>query len=161
MASGDSLVALGPLSNRPPDSDFATMDVRGEFLVLDFDDAVDEQAQFQAIVPSHFSGGQIQLVLVWTSTSATTGNCRFRAELARITSGSNLDASPAVGGAGETTVIAPATSGDLVRSTLGPISMPGLFAGDMLAVYVTRLATDFADTLAGDVELVAVELREA
>lgn len=160
MAAGDSLMTADALSNRPPLSGFATADLRGEFVVLDFDDAINEQAQFHAVVPSHYGGGDINIVLSWTTTSATSGNCRFRGELTRLTSGDNLDALPPVTGSSELVASAPSASGDLVSTVLGPITVSGLMAGETLQVLVTRLAADASDTLTGDVELVSLELRE-
>lgn len=161
MASGDSLLALDALSNRPPETDFAALQVRGGFVILQFDDSVDEGAQFHAAVPSHYDGGDLEGLITWTSASATSGSCKLRVELTRVTAGSNLDSLPAVGGSAEITESSPTTSGELVQSSFGPVSVSGLSSGDLLVVGVTRLATDVADTLTGDVELLAVEIREA
>ena len=161
MASGDSLMTGDALSNRPPQSGYATVDIRGEFVVLDFDDSTNEQAQFHAVVPSHYGGGSLRVVLTWTSTTAVAGVCRFRCELTRLTGGDSLDAPPSPNGSGDLVATAPAASGNLVVSELGPISLSGLQAGEMLLVQLSRLASDASDTLVGDVELVSVELREA
>lgn len=161
MAAGDSLFALDALSNRPPTSDFAAIRVRGEFVVLAFDDTTNEQAQFHAIVPSHYRGGPLTVNLCWTSATATSGVCKLRVELTRVTTGSNLDALPASAGSANATASAPATSGDLVETSLGAIAVPGLASGDMLVLDLIRLADDVADTVVGDVELVSVEMREA
>ncbi len=161
MASGDSLFTLDPLSNRPPASDFATVDVRGDFVVLDFDDAVDEQAQFQTLVPSHYQGGSLIAIVTWTSSSAVTGNAKLRVELVRLAAGANLDVPPAPSGSADLVVGAPVASGDLVVSTTASMAVSGLASGDILQVLVTRLATDAVDTMVGDIELIALELREA
>jgi len=126
MAAGDSLIAVDALSNRPPSADYATVGVRGDFVVLAFDDTTNEQAQFQAVVPSHFGGGALEVELTWTSATATSGSCKLRAELTRVTAGSNLDALPAASGSANVTVGAPSTNGDLVQCSLGPISVAGL-----------------------------------
>ena len=160
MASGDSLITLDALSNRPPATGFAAVNVRGGFVVLQFDDSLDEQALFHATIPSHYGGGDVEVVLTWTTTSATSGSCKLRVELTRMTSGSNLDSPPTVSDSVEVTENAPATSGDLVQSFCGPLSVTGLSGGDTLIVSVTRVASDAIDTLAGDVELISVALRE-
>ena len=160
MASGDSLLALDPLSNRPPAANFATVDLRGEFVVLDFDDTTNEQAQFHAIVPSHYSGGDLKAVLTWTSSTAISGSAKLKCELTRLSAGVNLDALPAPDGSDEVTVAAPTTSGDLVVDVTGPITVSGLTSGETLLVVITRLSTDAGDTLVGDVELISIELRE-
>lgn len=161
MASGDSLMTADALSNRPPSADFATVDMRGDFVVLDFDDSTEEQAQFQAVVPSHFAGGEIEALLTWTTSSAVTGNCKFEVELVHFAVGDNLDSPPAASGSSQVTTAAPATSGDIVVAVSDSIAVTGLAAGDVLQVLVNRQAADVADTLVGDVELISLELREA
>lgn len=161
MAIGDSLLAADALSNRPPAADFATVDVRGDFVVLDFDDSTAEQAQFHAVVPSHFGGGEIEPVLSWTTSSAVTGNCKFQVELIHLTAGDNLDSLPAASGSSTVTAAAPSASGDVVVTACDSIEVPGLAAGDILQVLLSRQSAEAADTVVGDVELISLELREA
>ena len=160
MASGDSLLVFDPLSNRPPTANYATVDLRSGFVVLDFDDTTDEKAQFHAVVPSHYGGGNLLAELTWTSSAATTGNAQWRVEITRLNQGANLDTLPAVAGSSDVLVAAPAASGDLITSLSSSLTPGGLTTGDLLLVQVTRLAADAADTLVGDIELVALEIRE-
>jgi len=160
MASGDSLLVFDSLSNRPPTVDYASVDLRSGFVVLDFDDTTNEAAQFHAVVPSHYGGGNLVAVLNWTSTTAITGNAKLRVEATRLPLGANLDTLPVVDGSSEVTSAAPAVSGELVVSQLPSMSTGGLVAGDLLLITLTRLAVDAADTLSGDVELVSLEVRE-
>jgi hypothetical protein len=160
MASGDSLIVFQPLADRPPASNYATLDLRGGFAVLDFDDATNESAVFQTIVPAHYLGGNLVVNLMATTTSATSGNAMLRLELTRLAAGANLDSPPSVGGSDDVTLAAPTTAGDLVAAQTDAISIGGLAAGDCLEIVVTRRAADAGDTLSGDVELVALELRE-
>jgi hypothetical protein len=161
MAIGDTLLMFDPLANRPPTSGYATLDVRGQFVVLDFDATANEQAQFHALVPRHYRGGDIQVLASWTSTSATSGNVKLRVELTRLASGGNLDSLPSVSATGDLVVAAPATSGNMAVAMFAALSVASLAAGEMLLVRITRLAADGADTMAGDLELIVVEVREA
>ena len=161
MASNETLFVFDPLSNRPPATSFASVDLRGEFVVLDFDASTNEKAQFHAIVPSHYTGGDLNAVVTWTSSTATSGNAKLNVELTRLGAGVNLDALPAPGGSAELVVSAPSTSGNLAVDSTDAIALGGLTPGDTLRVLVTRLATDAADTMTGDLELVSLELREA
>jgi len=161
MASGDSLLVFDPLSNRPPAVGYASVDLRNGFVVLDFDDTTDEKALFHAVIPSHYSGGQLLAVVTWTSSTATTGDAQFRVEITRLSSGANLDTLPAVDGSGDVTSTAPATSGQLVVSETPLISVGGAVAGDLLLIGMTRLASIGTDTLVGDAEIVSLEIREA
>jgi len=149
-----------PLANRPPAANFASLDTRGDFAMLDFDDTVDETGQFHAILPSHYSGGNLVAVVTWTSTSAITGNALLRVEAVRLASGDNLDTLPAAGDSENLTLTAPAASGNLVISETASLTVSSLASGDILMLVLTRLATDAGDTLVGDVELLAVEIRE-
>ena len=161
MASGETLLTFDLLSNRPPTTAFATVDLRGAFVVLDFDASTNERAQFHATVPSHYSGGDLTAVLTWTSSTATSGSAKLRVELTRLNAGINLDVLPSPGGSVDLVVSAPSTNGNLVVDLADPITVGGLTPGDTLQVLVSRLATDAADTMAGDLELVALELHEA
>lgn len=161
MAIGDTLLMFDPLANRPPTSGYVTLDMLGQFVVLDFDASANEQAQFHAVVPRHYRGGEIQVLVSWTSTSATSGNAKLRVELIRLPSGGNLDSLPSVSATGDLVVAAPATSGNIGVATLAALPVSSLTAGEMLLVRITRLATDGADTMTGDLELIAVEVREA
>ncbi len=161
MAAGDTLLIFDPLANHPPTANFATLDLRGDFVVLDFDASTNESAQFHAVVPSHYRGGELRVVLTGTSSTATTGTAKLRVELTRIAAGDNLDSLPAPDASADLTVACPATCGLLVVSELSLLTAADLAAGEILRVQVTRLATDAADTVAGDWELVAVAVKEA
>ena len=161
MAIGDTLLIFEPLANHPPAANYATLDLRGEFVVLDFDANTNEQAQFQAVVPSHYKGGELRVLVTGTSSTATSGAAKLRVELTRIAAGDNLDSLPAPDASADLTIACPATSGILVVSELSLLTVADLAAGEILRVQVTRLATDAADTMTGDWELVAVTVREA
>jgi hypothetical protein len=160
MAIGDTLLMFDPLANRPPTSGYATLDLRGQFVVLDFDASANEQAQFHAIVPRHYRGGDIKVFVSWTSTSATSGNAKLRVELTRLPSSGNLDSLPSVNGSADLVVAALATSGNVGVAEFTDLTVSDLAAGEILLVRITRLATDAADTMTGDLELVAVEVKE-
>ena len=160
MASGDSLYLFDPLSNRPPELNFASVDLRSGFMVLDFDDSVNESAQFLAVLPSHYQGGQIKAYVTWTTTSATTGSAKLQVDVTQLTLGDNLDTLPSVDDSEVLTLPAPTTNGDLVVTQSAALTAGTAVAGNHLLVGVTRLATDVGDTLTGDIELLNVELHE-
>jgi hypothetical protein len=161
MAIGDTLLIFDPLANQPPATNYATLDMRGDFVVLDFDANTNEQAQFHAVVPSHYKGGPLRVRLTGTSSTATSGAAMLRVELTRIAAGANLDSLPASSASADLMVACPATSGVLAVSEWSLLTVADLAAGEILRVQVTRLATDAADTMTGDWELVAVTVREA
>jgi hypothetical protein len=161
MATGDTIFVFDPLANHPPTANFATLDLRGEFVVLDFDASANEAAQFQAVVPSHYRGGDLCVVVTGTSTTATSGDVKLQVELTRIAAGANLDSLPAASASGDLVVACPATSGVLVESEFGSLSVADLEAGEILRVQITRLASDGADTMTSDWEVVSVVVKEA
>jgi len=160
MASGDSLLVFEPLSNRPPIANYASVDLRSGFVVLDFDDTTDEAALFLSTLPSQYGGGQFEVVVTWTTTTAITGNAKLRVEATRISSGVNIDLLPTVDGTADIIVAAPTVSGQLAMAQTVPLNTGGAVAGDLLLIGMTRLASDAADTLVGDVEFLSLEVRE-
>ena len=161
MAAGDSILTFSPLSNSPPDSFYATVDLRSGFMVLDFDASVNEEAAFHGVLPSHYAGGQVQVIVTSTATTGTTGNAKLRLEVTRLQAGVQLDSLPAVSGSGDFLISAPASSGALVVTTSQAIATGSANVGEVLLLSVTRLATDAADTMTGDLELLTLEVREA
>lgn len=161
MATGDTLAIWGPLAALPPASSYATLDVRNGHLVLDFDAAADESMVFGGVLPAHYGGGDLDIELHWTSTSATSGNVRWLAALEK-TSGTDIDAD-GFGTASSASAAAPAAAGTLTKSTLSVSAADAgnPTAGDALRLKVTRDADDAADSMTGDAELWAVHLREA
>jgi hypothetical protein len=74
MASGDTLLIFTPASNEPPDSSYATFDVRGSgHPVIDFDESADESAVFTGVMPDHYDGGGVTVYLTGSWTSDTNG----------------------------------------------------------------------------------------
>ena len=161
MATGDTLAIWGPLAALPPANGYATLDVRNGHAVLDFDAAADESMVFGGVLPAHYGGGDLDIELHWTSTSATSGNVRWLAALEK-TSGTDIDAD-GFGTASSATAAAPAAAGTLTKSTLNVSAADAgnPTAGDALRLKVTRDADDAADSMTGDAELWAVHLREA
>jgi hypothetical protein len=159
MASGDSLLYFDPLANRPPTSAFATLDLRGAFVALEFDAAANESASFYAPLPRHYRGGNLIATLYGTS-GGTSGNAKIRVALTRIVAGNSLDSPPATSDSEDVTIAAPAAAGQLVIAATAAMSVASLTASDLLLCTVTRLATDAADTLASDWELTGLEICE-
>lgn len=160
MAIGDTIFVFDPLANHPPASGFATLDARGNLVVLDFDANTNEQAQFYGVISSHYRGGPLEVRVTWTSTSATSGDAKLRIELTRIAAGANLDSLPSAVASDDQVVNSPATSGMLVSAVFGPLAVADLAAGEMLRLQITRLGSDGADTMTGDLEIMAVMVKE-
>lgn len=163
MASGNTLLTFLPQNNEPPTSNYATLDVRNNHPVLDFDDGTNESAVFTAVMPQHYAGTTgVTVYLHYAMTSATTGDIDWDAEFERIGDQQldiDSDSFAAANSVDNTTV--PGTSGNVdvvsIAFTNGA-DMDSVVAGELFRLRITRDAA--SDTASGDAELVAVEIRE-
>lgn len=146
--------------NQPPATAFATLDTRNSIAVLDFDAAVDESAIFSGVIPENANlASGLQIRLAWMATSATSGNCRWGVQIERGTTDLNSDSFDT---ATEATGTANATSGIPTYTGITTTAIDGLTAGDTFRIKIYRNADDATnDTMTGDAELIAVEVRSA
>jgi hypothetical protein len=146
--------------NQPPATAFATLDTRNSIAVLDFDAATVESAIFSSVIPEAADLTSGLLVrLLWMATSATSGNCRWGVQVERANT--DLD-SDSYDTAAEAHTAANATSGIPTLTEITLTTIDGLTAGDTYRLKVFRKADDATnDTMTGDAELIAVELRSA
>lgn len=155
-----SLARYDALDNQPPATAFATFDTRNSIAVLDFDAATAEGAVFVGIVPegADFTTG-IRVRVVWMATTATSGAVVWETAFERSTT--DLDAD-SWGTAKTATATASGTAGIAVTTAVdhSGSEIDGLEAGDLFRVRVRRLGADGADTMSGDAELIAVEVRQ-
>lgn len=164
MASADTLLSFLPADNEPPSASYATLDIRNGHPVLDFDAAADEIAIFSGVLPRNYAGGGITIKLHLMATSATSGTSRWLTAIERMDTGTDLDAD-SFATANSAGVASTGTAGapfnlDIVHTS--GAQMDSLAAGDPFRLKVTRDAdgTSGTDDMAGDAELVAVEIRE-
>lgn len=162
MASGDTLCVFTALNNEPPASNPATLDVRNNHMVLDFDATTDESAVFRGKMPRHYDGGGVTVSISYAMSTATSGDIDWDAAFERIGDQQqdiDSDGFAAVNSTDNTTV--PGTSGnvDVVDITFTDgADMDSVAAGEEFRIKITRDAS--ADTAAGDAELTVVEIRE-
>lgn len=163
MSSGDTLLIFTPWANEPPVANFATIDKRNAHPVLDFDAATDEHAIFTSIMPRNYAGGGLTVYIHWAATTATTGNVVWNAAFERIGEGSQDIDSDGFASAQAATATAPGTSGNVdiqaITFTDGA-QMDNIAAGESFRLRITRDADNGSDTMTGDAELVAVEIKE-
>jgi len=165
MATGDSLCMFLPSMAELPSSNYATFDVRNGVLVLDFDDTTDESADFAGFMPRHYDGGGITVTVGWMATTATTGTISLDVGFKSVTDDADdLDtkAFAAVNNANPTTASA---TGEVDYATItftDGADMDSIAAGEYFRMIITRDAngTTSTDNLAGDMELVFVEIKE-
>ena len=148
--------------NQPPASAFATLDTRNSIAVLEFDANTQESAIFVGVMPDNavLTNG-LTVRLWWMADTATSGNVRWGVSFEDTGTDNDADSFSAVtqanGAANGTSGIETVTT---ITATSGNID--GIAAGDRYRLKVTRIADDATnDTMLGDAQLVAVEVRAA
>jgi hypothetical protein len=144
---------------QPTATAFMTLDTRNSISVLDADDASTESAVFVGILPEAASLGSGLIVsLRWMATTATSGDVRW--SVAWEKSNTDLD-SDSYDSATASNATTNGTSGIVTVTNITCTNIDSLAAGDLFRLRVQRIGGDAADTMTGDAELVAVEVRSA
>jgi hypothetical protein len=150
-----------PLDAQPTATNFATLDTRNSIAVLDFDGgSTNEETTFVGVLPegADVSSG-LKVRIHWMATSATSGNCRWGVQFEK--SGTDLD-SDSFDTATEAHTATNGTSGIETLTEITATSIDSITAGDRFRIKVYRDASDTTnDTMTGDAELIAVEIRSA
>lgn len=163
MASGDTIAIFEPFSARPLASSYATLDTRGDRVVLDFDPSADESADFHGVFPAAYNGGDLRIRLIWLATNSASGNAVWQVAFERHQIGvTDLD-SDSYGPTATTTSAAATSSG---VTTVAEVFVPaanlsGAVSGEPYRIRITRNATDAGDTLTEDAEVAFAEISEA
>lgn len=145
--------------NQPPSTAFATLDTRNSIAVLDFDATTDESAIFLGIIPEAASlGSGLKIRIVWTAATATSGACVWDASLERMNTDIDADSFSTIASVTTTTN---ATSGVPNYSEIMLTTIDSVIAGDGFRLKINRDANNASDTMTGDAELIAVEVRSA
>ena len=163
MASGDTLVIFTPLHNEPPASNPATLDIRNQHSVLDFDATVNESAVFKGIMPRNYVGTTgVTVYIHYAMSSAVANTVDWDAAFERVSDQQqdiDSDSFAVVNSVDSTTV--PGTAGlvDIVNITFTDgADMDSVVAGEAFRLKITRDAVN--DDAAGDAELYAIEIKE-
>lgn len=142
-----------------PTANYGTFGQRNTFPTLDFDDTTEESVYFVGVIPEAASlGSGIKVRIHWVATSATTGNCRWG--VAFEAAGTDID-SDSFDTATEATTATSGTSGIDAVTEITATTIDSLAAGGRYRLKVYRDVGDAADTMAGDAQILAVEVRSA
>lgn len=152
-----TLVRWTATQNQPPASSFAQLDTRNSIAVLAYDAATQEDGVFVGTVPDSapVSSGFV-VRLWWMAASATSGNVRWQVQFEADGTDNDADSFDTATAA---TAAASGTSGIETVTEITATTIDSLTAGKRFRLKVTRVAADAADTMTGDAQLVAVELR--
>ena len=154
-----SLAFYTASDGQPPASNFATLDTRNSIMVLDFDAASTEYTVFAGVMPRNANlASGLKVIINWTATSATTGNCVWQAEFMDMDH--DLD-NITWGTATTATATTNATSGisNVTTITLLSSALDGLVAGEFFLLRIARLGGNGSDTMLGDAELISVSVE--
>ena len=165
-ASGDTLVIFTPFANEPPSSSPATLDVRFQRPVIDFDADADECAVFTAIMPQSYAGTTgVTVFLDWSATTGVADDIRLDVYFEEVTRDSLDTDADDFAAANSVTDIAPGTSGHVTQANVtftDGVDMDSVGAGDLFRIKVCRDADNGAslDDMTGDAEIHAIEIQE-
>lgn len=158
-AGTKTLAVFTPMTSQPPAAAFATLDTRNSIAVLDFDDgATNEATTFVGVIPegANLASGILARIF-WMATSATSGDCRWGVQFEEYGTDNDADSFDT---ATEAHTTASGTAGIAVVTEITATSIDSLVAGDQFRLRVYRDSSDTTnDTMTGDAELIAVELR--
>lgn len=161
MASGDTLLTLLPMDGEPPSSNYATLDLRNSHPVLDFDDTVAETVVFSAIMPRAYAGGGVTVYIHYSATTDVANDVDWDVAFERIgDQQQDVDSDGFAAVQSVVNTVVPASSGlvDIVSVAFTDGGqMDSIAVGELFRVKVTR---NIADTVVGDIELHAVEIKE-
>lgn len=162
MASGNTLVVFRPSDSEPPATNYATFDTRNTHPCLDFDTTTQEAANFTAILPRSYAGGGITVYLHWAASTATTGTGGWDVAFERIGAAQqDIDADGFATAQVVTAATVPATSGNVAITNVAVTNGANIDSIAVGELFRLRVRRDVAnDTAAGDLELLAVELKE-
>lgn len=163
MASGNTLLIFTAQHGIPPAAGYAVQDLRNLHPVLDFEAGNEKAIYFQAVLPRHYGGGGITAYVHWMASTATSAGVTWGGSFERLHEGGDdldSDSFAAEQTASET------TNGTSGKVTVTPIAftsgaqMDSLAAGDAFRFKLARKVADAGDTMSGDAEVLAVELKE-
>jgi hypothetical protein len=157
--STKTYAVFNAMDNQPPATAFATLDTRNSIAILDFDDSTDENAIFLSVIPeAAVLGSGLKIRIIWTATTATSGDCVWDAALERMNTDIDSDSFDT---AASVTTTTNGTSGVPNYSEITLTTIDSVTAGDGFRLKINRDANNGSDTMTGDAELIAVEVRSA
>lgn len=162
MASGDTLCIFTPLHAEVPATLYALIGVRNNHPILAFDGTTAWSAFFTTEMPANYGGGGVTVRIWWSAASATTGAVVWGVSMEDM-SATDLDsdsfATQVVAGATTTNATSGVLSVTSVALTSGA-QMDNTAAGDAFRLRVERLPANAGDTMAGNAEIMLIDISE-
>jgi hypothetical protein len=143
--------------NQPPSSGFATLDTRNSIAVLEFDASSNESAVFMGSVPSNavlVSG--LATKLWWMADTATSGSVVWSVQFEAQGTDNDSDSFDIANSGTSTTN---GTSGIETETEITCTTIDNLSNNNRYRLKINRVANSASDTMTGDAQLIAVEVR--
>lgn len=166
MASGDTLLIFTPAMAEFPSTTFATPDIRNGVLVLDFDDTADEYVEFAGFMPRHYAATTgITVTVGYMATTAITGTVSIDVSFKSVSDDADDLDTKAFATANNVSSTTASATGEVKYQTItftDGADMDSVAAGEYFRMKVNRDAngTTSTDSMAGDMELVFIEIKE-
>lgn len=158
-----TIAVFTPLSAAFPSTNMAPLTLVNGRPVLAYDAGTDESANWTIVANSGLTT-PLTAVINFMMASATTGNVIIDVSLEAVTAGDTLDLDSATSfdavNASAATAV-PGTAGFLGQISITLTNADGIAPGDYVRYRVTRDADNAGDTAAGDLYLLAVEIRDS
>lgn len=161
MASGETLLIFTPLQNVPPASNPATLDMRNNHPVLEFDDTTNESAVFTDVLPENYDGGGITVEIWVMGDGITSGDFDVDVAIERIlaaTTDLDSDSFDTAQSSDNNTVDSIDGVPIKISVNLSNAQIDGLQAGEPFRMKIERDAAN--DTGAADMQLLVVHVVE-
>ena len=144
------------LDNTPPVAGFATLDTRNSIPVLNFDAALNESGIFQGVIPtgSNLISG-IKVNIEWMALTGILGNVVWGARFENATHDLDADSFDIFTTGLSTTN---GTAGIISTLSLNCTAIDSITQGDSFRLNIIRSGSHASDTLAGDAQLLYVDL---
>ena len=168
MASGDTLYSWDMNSSAVQNTFGPPFVTRNGHRVRNFDAAEDTYMRLSGIMPQHYAGGGVKVLIHWVAATAISGDVDWTSAFeAHIIESADFDADVDSFAAAEAVVdTAPGTASG--REAIAEIShtagaqMDNLVVGLAFRIQITRLGdTGVSDDMSGAAQIKNVELREA
>jgi hypothetical protein len=163
LSSGDTLAIFRGIDGEVPGTgNIATTVFRNGHCLRAFDSAELQSTVFEASLPRNYSGNGITIYIHWVSATATNNNVVWTGAFERVNDGSLDIDGDSFASAKTVTSAAAATSGVVITASISfsNSEIDGLTVGDIFRLKVSRDGADASDNMAGDAQLLAVEVIE-
>ena len=172
MASGDSLLILGPSNGNPPATLYATFGVMDgastpaeSIVLLYFDDTTQEYIDFYCVMPEHYDGGGITLTVMFSAAEAASDVVEWQAAFRRVADDAeDLDTTAHTYVYNAVVATAPSVIGEVAYDNITFTSgadMDSVVAGDYFILRVTRDPAPSSGTnVTGDAAIHSLHMKE-